>query len=174
MIKHKTFMEIAYTVSKESKAVRRKVGALIVKDNNVIAVGYNGTPSGFDNNCEYKKITKADFHSASVDLSEVQARDIDLKTEAIPVTAQYKNVEYELVTKPEVLHAESNAIAKCARSVNSSEGADIYTTTSPCMECSKLIIQAGIKRVFYLDKYKDESGLLILQQAGIEVEQIII
>ena len=111
MIKPQTFMKLAYTVSEESKAIRRKVGSLIVKDNNVIAVGYNGTPSGFDNNCEYIGAVRG-----------------------IPGSGVYQP---ELITKPEVLHAESNAIAKCARSVNSSEGADLYTTTSPCLDCSK-------------------------------------
>ena len=150
MIKPETFMKIAYNISEESKAIRRKVGSLIVKDNNIIAVGYNGTPSGFDNNCE-----------TLVPTGYVDEKSCELNKERM-----------ELVTKPEVLHAESNAIAKCARSVNSSEGADLYTTTSPCLDCSKLIIQAGIKRVYYCEAYKDWNGIYLLLKAGISVEQI--
>lgn len=150
MIKPQTFMKLAKTVAEESKAVRRKVGALIIKDNNVIAVGYNGTPSGFDNNCEFQRET-----------GFISDKGCGLN---IPET--------ELITKPEVLHAETNAIAKCAQSVNSSKDADLYTTTSPCFDCSKIIIQAGIKRVYYNEEYKDTSGLELLKKAGIYVEQI--
>lgn len=88
----------------------------------------------------------------------------------IPGAGTYKN---HLITRPEVLHAESNAIAKCARSVNSSEGADLYTTTCPCLECAKMIIQAGIKNVFYAEEYKSQDGLNLLVKAGIQVTQIL-
>lgn len=146
MISNKTFMQIAYNIANESKAIKRKVGAIIVKDNNIIAVGYNGTPSGFDNKCEEKCC------------------------KGVPGAGTYRN---QLITRPEVLHAESNAIAKCARSVNSSEGADIYTTTCPCLECSKMIIQAGIKNVYYSEKYKSDEGLKLLVKAGIQTTQIL-
>ena len=108
------YMEIASMVSKQSKCKRAQVGAILVKEGNVIAIGYNGTPSGFCNDCES-----------------------------------------EDVTLPEVLHAESNAIAKCARSTSSADGSILYTTLSPCFECCKLIIQAGIKKVVYKQKYHD-------------------
>jgi dCMP deaminase len=75
-------------------------------------------------------------------------------------------------TKPEVLHAESNAITKLARSTNSSEGATLYVTCSPCFDCSKLIIQAGIKRVIYFENYREQSGLALLDKAGIKTSQI--
>ena len=75
-------------------------------------------------------------------------------------------------TKPEVLHAESNAITKLARSTNSSEGATLYVTCSPCFDCSKLIIQAGIKRVIYFENYREQSGLALLNKAGIKTSQI--
>lgn len=146
MISNKTFMQIAYNIANESKAIKRKVGAIIVKDNNIIAVGYNGTPSGFDNNCEEECC------------------------KGVAGAGTYKN---HLITRPEVLHAESNAIAKCARSVNSSEGADIYTTTCPCLECAKMIIQAGIKNVYYSEEYKSDEGLNLLVKAGIQVTQIL-
>ena len=76
------------------------------------------------------------------------------------------------VTKPYVLHAEANAITKVAKSGNSSEGATLYVTASPCVECEKLIIQAGIRRVVYKDSYRLNDGIELLQRAGIEVEQV--
>lgn len=152
MISKETFMRIAYQVATESKAEKRKVGAVIVKDNNIIALGYNGTPSGFSNICE-DKIPTGYVTDAGCALQ-------------IP--------ELELKTKPEVLHAESNAISKCARSTLSSEGADIYTTTSPCLECAKLIIQSGIKNVFYSEEYSNTNGIKLLERANIKVEQVIV
>ena len=132
----KTYMNMARELSKLSHAQRRKVGCLIVKDTHIIAEGLNGTPRGFDNNCEY----------------------ID-------------HVDH-MYTKPEVLHAESNAITKLARSTNSSSGATLYVTCSPCFECAKLIIQSGIERVVYDEEYKSQKGLLLLEKAGILVEGI--
>ena len=110
---------------------RRQVGALIVKDKMIISDGYNGTPSGFENDCEDNN-----------------------------------------VTKPYVLHAEANAITKVAKSGNSSEGATLYVTASPCIECAKLIIQSGIKRVVYSEEYRLDDGLKLLSRAGIEVEKV--
>lgn len=111
---------------------RRQVGALIVKDRMIISDGYNGTPSGFENECE-------DDNNHS---------------------------------KPYVLHAEANAITKVAKSNNSSEGATLYITASPCMDCAKLIIQAGIIRVVYADEYRIIDGIELLEKAGIEVVQL--
>ena len=132
----KTYMNMARELSKLSHAQRRKVGCLIVKNTHIIAEGLNGTPRGFDNNCEY----------------------VD-------------HVDH-MYTKPEVLHAESNAITKLARSTNSSSGATLYVTCSPCFECAKLIIQAGIERVVYDEEYKSQKGSLLLEKAGILVEGI--
>lgn len=142
------YMQTAYQFSKLSYAERRKVGCVIVKDNQVISFGYNGMPHGFDNQCE-----------------------------TIKVNDQCKCTECacsESVTKPEVLHAESNAIMKVAKSTMSCEGAELYTTTCPCFGCAKLIIQAGISKVYYTEDYRDMSGVELLQQAGIEVEQVIV
>lgn len=122
------YLRMAQIWSENSYCVRRKVGALIVRDNMIISDGFNGTPSGFPNVCEENN-----------------------------------------VTFPYVLHAEANAITKVARSNNSSEGATLYVTASPCMECSKLIIQAGIKRVVFSDLYRIQDGLDLLRKAGIEV-----
>jgi dCMP deaminase len=128
---HNTYIEIAETISKHSKAERKKVGAVLVKNNRIISIGYNGMPSGFDNTCEENNITKK-----------------------------------------EVIHAESNCITKCARSTETSEGATLYVTLSPCMECSKLIIQSGIKEVIYKDEYRDKDGLILLSKANIKCIKI--
>ncbi|MFH2141283.1 MAG: dCMP deaminase family protein [Bacteroidota bacterium] len=123
------YLKMADIWAENSYCKRRKVGALIVKDRMIISDGYNGTPSGFENNCE----------------------DENGKT------------------FPYVLHAEANAITKIAHSNNSSQGATLYITTSPCMECAKLIIQAGIKRVVYSNDYKSEDGIELLRKANIEI-----
>ncbi|MBP5210872.1 MAG: dCMP deaminase family protein [Bacteroidales bacterium] len=127
-----SYLEMARVWAKNSYCVRRQVGAILVKDRMIISDGYNGTPSGFENVCEYEDGT----------------------------------------TKPYVLHAEANAITKVAKSSNSSEGATLYVTASPCMECAKLIIQAGIKRVVYHDEYRLTDGLELLERAGIEVVKL--
>lgn len=128
----KRYLRMAQIWAENSYCKRRQVGALVVKDKRIISDGYNGTPSGFENNCE----------------------------------------DAENITKPYVLHAEANAITKLARSHNSSDGATIYITASPCIECSKLLIQAGIKRVVYGEKYRLEDGLRLLQKANIETVYI--
>ncbi len=116
-------MRAAHLYAGLSTARRLKVGALVVKDDRIISIGYNGMPAGWDNNCE--------------------------------------NVleDGTLKTKPEVLHAESNAVSKLARSVESGLDADIFVTHSPCLDCAKLIYQAGIRRVYYSVNYRDASGI---------------
>ncbi len=126
------YLAMARIWSQNSYCKRRQVGALIVKNKMIISDGYNGTPSGFENECE----------------------DCDNKT------------------KPYVLHAEANAITKVARSNNSSDGATLYVTASPCIECAKLIIQAGIKRVVFNEKYHNEDGIKLLERAEIEIVHI--
>ncbi|WP_301185033.1 dCMP deaminase family protein [uncultured Muribaculum sp.] len=128
----KRYLRMARIWSENSYCQRRKVGALLVKDQMIISDGYNGTPVGFENVCE----------------------------------------DENGVTKPYVLHAEANAITKVARIGNSSEGSTLYITASPCLECSKLIIQAGIKRVVYNDLYRIQDGLEILRRAGVECTHI--
>ena len=123
------YMRMARIWAENSYCKRRQVGALLVKDQMIISDGFNGTPSGFENNCE----------------------------------------DEDNVSKPYVLHAEANAITKVARSSNSSQGATLYVTASPCIECAKLIIQAGIKRVVYGENYRIMDGLNLLKRAGIDV-----
>lgn len=136
----------------------------------IIAEGYNGTPSGFDNICEYTKqqghavLTLGDGKSRCVQCNKYWDGRVD-HLEFCPGMD-------ELVTKPEVLHAESNAIAKVARSSNSSDGATLYVTHSPCFECSKSIIQAGIKRVVYETDYRNTNGIDLLRKAKIDVEKL--
>lgn len=128
----KAYMKMAQTWGELSHCERKKVGALIVKDRMIISDGYNGTPSGFENDCE----------------------------------------DENHYTKWYVLHAEANAILKVAASAQSCEGATLYITLSPCRECSKLIHQAGIKRVVYSVEYKDRSGLDFLEKAGVILTQL--
>ena len=123
------YLRMARIWAENSYCVRRKVGALVVKDKMIISDGYNGTPSGFENVCE----------------------------------------DDNNVTKPYVLHAEASAITKLARSSNNSDGSTLYVTAAPCIECSKLIIQSGIKRVVYGEKYRLEEGIELLRKANIEV-----
>ncbi|MBO7466506.1 MAG: dCMP deaminase family protein [Bacteroidaceae bacterium] len=125
----KRYMLMASIWAGNSYCVRRKVGALIVKDKMIISDGYNGTPTGFENICEDENNT----------------------------------------SKPYVLHAEANAITKIARSNNSSDEATLYVTASPCIECAKLIIQSGIRRVVYGEHYRLTDGIDLLKRAGIEV-----
>ncbi len=129
----KAYLRLAKSWSSLSHCVRKKVGAIIVKDGMIISDGFNGTPSGFDNSCE--------------------------------------NMQGE--THWYVLHAEANAILKVAKSSNNCKGSTLYITLSPCKDCSKLILQAGIKRVVYQNLYKDASGLEFLKGAGIELLQIL-
>ena len=127
-----------------SKARRKKVGCLIVKDGAIISDGYNGTPKGFDNNCE-------------------------TLSDASPYQDCGDHCNNQYITKPEVLHAETNAITKLAKSTQSSDGATIYITISPCLDCAKLIIQAGIKRIVYGTLYRDMEGVNLLSEADIDV-----
>ena len=129
-------MRAAHLYSDLSTARRLKVGALVVKDDRIISIGYNGMPKGWDNNCE------------------LELEDGTIKT------------------KPEVLHAETNAIAKLARSNESGLDADLFVTHSPCLDCAKLIYQAGIRRVYYSVSYRDDSGVIFLKNSGVEVEQL--
>ena len=124
------YLRMAAIWAENSYCKRRQVGCLLVKDQMIISDGYNGTPTGFENECETPENT----------------------------------------SKPYVLHAEANAITKVAKSSNSSEGSTLYVTDSPCIECAKLIIQAGVKRVLYSREYRLTDGIDLLRRAGILVE----
>jgi dCMP deaminase len=134
------YMATAKIFAELSHARRLHVGAIIVKDDRVISIGYNGMPAGWDNNCE----------------DEIWD----------------KTGDYELKTKPEVLHAEANAITKLAKSNDSGLGADIFITHAPCLECAKLIYQSGVSRMWYGSEYRDDSGVRFLKQSGVQVTRV--
>jgi dCMP deaminase len=134
------YMDVAERFAQLSSARRLHVGAIVVKDDRIISIGYNGMPSGWDNNCE-DEITQ-------------------------PVG------RVNLVSKPEVLHAETNAIAKLAKSNESGMGATMFITHAPCLDCAKLIFQSGIGSVLYRNTYRDTSGVTFLEKSGITVKQI--
>ena len=139
-----TYLRMANIWSLLSKAKRKKVGCLIVKNGQIISDGYNGTPAGFDNACEF-----------------VNEGFLD-------------RAENKLQTKPEVLHAVSNALMKLAKSTNSSDGCTIYLTMSPCFDCAKLIIQAGVKRVVYSEAYRNTSGVDFLRKNNIKCKKLTV
>lgn len=135
------YMTTAYAFAECSDAVRLKVGCLIVKDDRIISIGYNGMPSGWPNKCE----------------TEIYSME--------------KDEQPKLVTNPEVLHAETNAIAKLAKSTESGEGSIMFTTHAPCLDCAKLIHQSGIEAVIFSEDYRSEEGLIFLSNCGINVRQ---
>lgn len=159
-------MDVARRFAELSSAKRLHVGAIVVKDDRIISIGYNGMPSGWDNECEEKVwdtgaggwLTPEEFDAM------------------YPYTEYCEEAEeeyrYGLKTKPEVLHAESNAIAKLAKSNESGNAADLFVTHSPCIECAKLIYQSGIRRVFFGEQYRDDAGIRFLRASGIDVEQV--
>jgi dCMP deaminase len=139
----KYFATIAEETAKLSSAIKLQVGCVIVKDNRILSVGYNGTPAGWDNECE----------------EVIKWPNGDIKF---------------LTTKPEVLHAEAHALMKLCQSTESSEGATLFVTHTPCIECAKLIYQAGISQVYYINQYDATKGCgqEFLEKAGIEVCQV--
>ena len=159
------YMKIAETTAELSYAKRLQVGAVIVRQNQILATGYNGMPSGWNNDCEDKVWDKGAGGWLSPEEIEEQ-----YPYEGWHEGAQ-RNVRYGLKTKPEVLHAESNAIAKVARSTESSEGATLFCTHAPCIDCAKLIYQSGIKSVYYRDAYRNDDGLNFLKQGDVNVHQ---
>ncbi len=161
-------MDWAQRTAELSHARRLHVGAVIVKDDTVISYGYSGMPAGWDNNCEDKEFMSRD---AGGWLSPDEIEERWPFEETSDEDGEYIG-RYRLKTKPEVLHAESNAIAKLARSHNSGLGADIFITHAPCIECAKLIYQSGIRRVYFGQAYRNDAGIEFLQKSGIEVNKL--
>lgn len=138
------FMDTAERFAQLSSAKRLQVGAVVVKDNRIISIGYNGMPSGWDNVCE----------------------------EVVTPTLPYLQGDGPtLKTKDEVIHAEANAISKLAKSGDSGDGADLFCTHAPCIHCAKIIYGAGVKKVYYRNSYRDEAGLQFLERCGISIEK---
>lgn len=143
------YMSIAKQCSYMSRARRLQVGAVIVKNNNIISFSWNGTPAGWDNNCEYE--------------------------EEVMISEYHKPVRFEktgqLKTRPEVIHAESNAISKLAKTSGGGDGATMFITHAPCMDCAKLIYQSGVNTVYFGEYYRDTSGIDFLKKCGIQIEK---
>ena len=161
------YMDTARRFAELSPAKRMHVGAIIVKNDRIISIGYNGMPVGWDNECEdkeYMNAAKAGFMTQEAIEERFPYLEFDPDVDA------YRR--YRLVTKDEVLHAESNAIAKLARSNESGLDSDLFVTHSPCIHCAKLIHQSGIRRVFFGTAYRDNSGVDFLRKSGVEVEQL--
>jgi len=154
------YMDVAERFAELSSARRLHVGAIVVKDDRIISIGYNGMPAGWDNNCENTEYVGSDEQIPSPD---------EMKRLGFTGTDQGW---YRLKTKPEVLHAETNAIAKLAKSNESGMGATMFITHAPCLDCAKLIYQSGIGSVLYRNSYRDTSGVTFLEKSGIQVTQI--
>ena len=141
------YMKTAETFAELSHARRLHVGAIVVKDDRIISIGYNGMPAGWDNNCEDEVLDSYSGFEGAIHSTRLK-------------------------TKPEVLHAETNAIAKLAKSNESGMGATMFITHAPCLDCAKLIYQSGIRSVFYRDNYRSTTGVEFLKKSGIEAEQL--
>ena len=136
-------MRAAYAYAMCSTAKNLKVGCVLVKDHRIISIGYNGTPSGWSNECENEFTTGDGTHD-----------------------------HVEFITKPEVIHAEANVVAKLARSNESGEGSVAFITHAPCLSCAKMLYSAGVIEVVYADPYKSKDGLQFLEKCGIKVSQL--
>lgn len=159
------YLKMAKIWAENSYAIRRKVGCLVVKDNMIISDGYNGTPSGFDNECETAQ--------CEILKDSRYCPKYDNYISVVISPCNCKNCEFStLSTKTYVLHAEANAITKLAKTSNSSVGATLYVTLSPCLECAKLIVQSGIKRVVYMEEYRITDGLDFLRELGVVLTHI--
>ena len=134
------YMDVAERFAKLSSAKRLQVGAIVVKDDRIISIGYNGMPSGWDNNCE-------DY---------IQLSDDTITTK----------------TKPEVIHAEANAIAKLAKGNESGDGSTMFLTHAPCIDCAKQMYAMGVNMVFYRDSYKNTDGVTFLEKCNINVIKV--
>lgn len=161
-------MDVARRFANLSYARRLHVGAIVVKDDRIISIGYNGTPAGWDNDCE-----DVEWSSAGGWLSYEEIK------ERWPYTGTYTDADgneiegrYRLITKPVVLHAEMNCLMKLAKSNESGNHASMFITHSPCLECAKGIHQAGISEVYYGEDYRSEDGVYFLKKCGIKVEKL--
>jgi dCMP deaminase len=153
------YMKTAETFAELSHARRLHVGAIVVKDDRIISIGYNGMPAGWDNNCE---------NTVFVLGKEV----IDTDMVSLGYTKTDNGNWTTLKSKPEVLHAETNCIAKLAKSTESGSNATMFITHSPCLDCAKLIFQSGITSVFYRESYRSEDGIQFLTKSGVTVTQV--
>jgi len=162
------YMDIAYRTAQMSRAKRLQVGSVLVKDDSIISYGWNGTPAGWDNNCEDKEWCSGGGWLSPEEIEEGWPYE-GTYLDAAGNTMQGR---YRLKTKPEVLHAEANCLMKVAKSHNSTEGAALFVTHSPCIQCAKLIYQSGINRVYFGNAYRDNDGIDFLTKSGVEVTKL--
>lgn len=164
----RAYMRTAQTFAELSSARRLKVGAIVVKDDRIISIGYNGMPAGWDNNCEDKEYMSIDA-GGWINPDDI----VQLWPFESTVEQDGTNIgRYRLKTKPEVLHAETNAIAKLAKSNESGMGATMFITHAPCLDCAKLIYQSGVLRTYFCVQYRDSAGIDFLLKSGVQVEQV--
>ena len=163
------YMKTAEVFAQLSSARRLHVGAIIVKDDRIISIGYNGMPSGWDNNCEDKEYMSVD---AGGWLSPEEIEERWPNQEQMLPKEDNRWRRYALKTKPEVLHAETNAIAKLAKSTESGADAVLFVTHAPCLDCAKLVYQSGINSVYYRNSYRNEDGINFLKKCNVEVNKI--
>jgi len=164
---HKLWMDIATRVSEESRCIRRKVGAIAVKEGRIISIGWNGTYTGHDNCCEEKVYSSGD-EGGWLDPEEIQQR---WPYEEVSPD-DFRVRRYMLKTKPEVIHAEANMIGKLAGSIESARDASIYTTDAPCLDCAKQLAVAKVKEVVYSIEYRDTAGIDYLKSCNIPVVRL--
>jgi dCMP deaminase len=156
------YMKTASVFAELSTATKLKVGAIVVKDNRIISIGYNGTPAGWDNICEDKVYPDALLGDFEQHPDEFEKQ--------FPFTDEHGR--YQLKTKPEVMHAERNALDKLAKGTDGGNGAYMFITHAPCLECAKSIFGAGIKEVFYKSEYRTVDGLNFLNRCDIKVTKV--
>jgi dCMP deaminase len=159
------FMDVAERTSQLSYAKRLQVGALIVKDDRIISIGYNGMPTGWDNNCEDKEWCSAGGWLSPEEIEE----QWPFKGTYLDSEGNLMEGRYKLKTKPEVLHAETNAISKLAKSNEAGDDSVMFCTHAPCIDCAKLIYQSGISRLIYRDTYRSTDGINFLTKSGVHV-----
>ena len=152
-------MEIAGLIAKQSSARRLQVGAIVVKNDRIISIGYNGMPAGWDNDCEEKEWIVGNIPEK-------------YKNDQWIFKEEDSGAVYRLRSRPEVIHAEANAIAKLARCTESGDGSTMFLTHAPCIHCAKQIYTAGIKSVYYRNAYRDTDGINFLKSCQIEIEQV--
>ena len=155
------YMDVAHRTAQLSHAKRLKVGCLIVKGDRIVSLGFNGTPSGWDNECEHKELMTENSNDCS---SDKIAEEWPYITES--------GQRYRLVTKQEVLHSEMNALMKLAKSTDSGEGATMFVTHAPCINCAKAIYQAGISELIYNTDYRSNDGVYFLKKCGMSISKL--
>lgn len=162
------YMAVSNQCASMSTAKRLQVGCVVVKDNNIISFSWNGTPAGWDNNCEDMEwCTAGGWLSAEEIEAEWPYSGTYVDTHGTRMLGRYR-----LKTKPEVLHAERNALDKLARGHQSGQNATMFVTHAPCMECAKSIYGAGISTVYYQNDYRSSSGVAFLNKCGIQVTKL--